>query len=53
MNGYLIISEVSEKWEIKVRRINTLCLEGQIDGLSSLVTLGKFRGMWRKRKMKE
>lgn len=32
MNGYLKISEVSEKWGIKGRRINTLCLEGCIEG---------------------
>ena len=32
MNGYLKISEISEKWGIKERRINTLCLEGRIDG---------------------
>ena len=32
MNGYLKISEVSEKWGIKERRINALCLEGRIEG---------------------
>ena len=32
MNGYLKISEVSEKLGIKERRINTLCLEGRIEG---------------------
>lgn len=32
MNGYLKISEVAEKWGIKERRINTLCLEGRIEG---------------------
>ena len=32
MNGYLKISEISEKWGIKQRRINTLCLEGRIPG---------------------
>ena len=32
MNGYLKISEVAEKWGIKGRRINTLCLEGRIEG---------------------
>ena len=32
MNGYLKISDVSEKWGIKERRINTLCHEGRIDG---------------------
>lgn len=32
MNGYLKISEISKKWGIKERRINTLCLEGRIKG---------------------
>ena len=32
MNGYLTILEVSKKWGIKPRRINTLCLEGRIKG---------------------
>ena len=32
MNGYLKISEVAKKWDIKERRINTLCLEGRIEG---------------------
>ena len=32
MNGYLKISEVSKKWGIKERRINTLCVEGRIEG---------------------
>lgn len=32
MNGYLKISEVAEKWGIKERRINTLCLERRIEG---------------------
>ena len=32
MKGYLKISEIAEKWGIKERIINTLCLEGRIDG---------------------
>lgn len=40
MNGYLKISEVSEKWGIKERRINTLCLEGRIEGAT------KFGNTW-------
>lgn len=32
MNEYLTIVQVSEKWGIKPRRINTLCLEGRIEG---------------------
>ena len=32
MNGYLKITEIAKKWGIKERRINTLCLEGRIEG---------------------
>lgn len=32
MNSYMKISEASEKWGLSARRINTLCLEGRIDG---------------------
>ena len=32
MNGYIKISEATEKWGLSARRINTLCLEGRIDG---------------------
>ena len=32
MNGYLKISEISEKWGIKERSINTFCFEGRIEG---------------------
>ncbi len=32
MIGYLKISEVSKKWEISERRINTLCNDGRIEG---------------------
>ena len=32
ISGYLTIAELSEKWGIKVWRINTLCLEGRIEG---------------------
>lgn len=30
--GYLSISQVSEKWGIKQRRIRTLCEQGRIEG---------------------
>lgn len=40
MKGYLTIAEVSEKWGIKPRRINTLCLEGRIEGAA------KFGNTW-------
>ena len=32
MNGYITIKDASEKWGIGERRINTLCMEGRIDG---------------------
>ena len=32
MTWYLTISEILKKWEVKARRINTLCLKGRIDG---------------------
>ena len=32
MNGYMKISEATEKWGLSARRINNLCLEGRIDG---------------------
>lgn len=32
MNGYIKIAEAAEKWGIGERRINTLCLEGRIEG---------------------
>ena len=32
MIGYIKIQEAAEKWGISERRINTLCLQGRIDG---------------------
>lgn len=32
MNEYMTIKEASEKWGIGIRRINTLCNEGRIEG---------------------
>ena len=32
MNGYMKISDAAKKWGIGERRINTLCLEGRIEG---------------------
>lgn len=36
MNGFITVKEVAEKWNIGVRRVNTLCLEGHIPGVSKL-----------------
>lgn len=40
MQGYKKIAEMSEKWGISERRINTLCLEGRIAGAE------KFGNVW-------
>ena len=40
MNGYMTIKEASEKWGIGLRRINTLCNEGRVEGAS------KFGNIW-------
>lgn len=40
MQGYKNISEVSKEWGISERRINTLCLEGRIEGAE------KFGNVW-------
>lgn len=32
MNGYIKVSEVSEKWGIGARRIVALCNEGRLEG---------------------
>lgn len=40
MQGYKKISEVSKEWGISERRINTLFLEGRIDGAE------KFGNVW-------
>lgn len=40
MEGYMTLKEAAEKWGIGDRRINTLCLEGRIEGAS------KIRNLW-------
>ena len=40
MKGYIKIQEASAKWGISERRINTLCLEGRIEGTE------KFGNAW-------
>lgn len=32
MNGYMRIADTAKKWGIGERRVNTLCLEGRIEG---------------------
>lgn len=36
MNGFITVKEAAEKWNIGVRRVNTLCLKGRIPGVSKL-----------------
>ena len=40
MQGYKKISEIANEWGISERRINTLCLEGRIEGAE------KFGSVW-------
>lgn len=39
MDGYMTIKEASGKWGIGLRRINTLCNEGRIDGASKIANV--------------
>ena len=39
MEGYMTFKEAAEKWGIGDRRINTLCLEGRIEGASKIGNL--------------
>lgn len=39
MEGYMTLKEATEKWGIGDRRINTLCLEGRIEGASKIGNL--------------
>ena len=36
MNGFITVREAAEKWNIGIRRVNTLCHEGRIPGASKL-----------------
>lgn len=40
MEGYMTLKEAAERWGIGDRRINTLCLEGRIEGA------GKIGNVW-------
>ena len=39
MEGYMTLKEAAKKWGIGERRINTLCLEGRIEGASKIGNL--------------
>ena len=39
MEGYMTMKEASEKWGIGLRRINTLCNEGRIEGASKIANV--------------
>ena len=39
MEGYMTLKEAAEKWGTGDRRINTLCLEGRIEGASKIGNL--------------
>ena len=39
MKGFMTLKETSEKWGISTRRINTLCIEGRVDGATRIGTM--------------
>ena len=39
MEGYMTLKDAPAKWGIGDRRINTLCLEGRIEGASKIGNL--------------
>lgn len=39
MDGYLTIKEISKKWGLTVRRIQKMCLDGEIPGASKFGTV--------------
>lgn len=47
MTGYMTLKEASEKWGVCARRINTLCVDGRIEGLINWVICGCFLQMRR------
>lgn len=40
MNGYLSVKEVAESWGLTARRVQLMCSNGQIDGVT------KFGNAW-------
>lgn len=39
MKGFMTLKETSEKWGISTRRINTLCVEGRVEGATKIGTM--------------
>ncbi len=39
MKGFMTLRETSEKWGISTRRINTLCIEGRVEGATKIGTM--------------
>ena len=42
---FMTIKEAAEKWNLSVRRVQTICNEGMIEGAMKLVILGPFQRM--------
>jgi len=34
MKGYLTVKEVAENWGLSIRRIETMCINGQLEGVT-------------------
>ena len=50
---YVSIKQISEKWGICARRVQTLCTEGRIEGAQRVGTSGSFLQMLQNQKMLE
>lgn len=53
MKDFMTIKETATKWGICERRINTLCLEGRVEGAQNLVDHGRFRRLHLSPRMRE
>lgn len=45
MEKYLTAKEISDKWGISVRAVQTMCVNGKIEGAKNLEEFGQFQRM--------
>lgn len=50
---YMTIKETAEKWNLSVRRVQTICNEGMIDGAMKFGNIWAIPRMLRNRQIKE
>lgn len=39
MNGYMTVQEAAEKWKLTTRRVQVLCSEGRIPGVTKYASI--------------